>query len=239
MESLKLGLEQMEVEEGCRSGTGVEEAPRRDEASVGENERTVEGGGGGILEVIIRKIEEIRSKIGGSFLMRNSISGEIRLTEEIGKKEEEEEVVKLEDVVMGSDEVVVEIEAGRGMTEDDSKSIGSISSRETGTGYAFLDAIEEEKEDTEAERKLEENRKRKRGEEKKVLRVKGLKVMPGWEERAKMSREDQRWSRVVETVVDGVKVQEKRKIPLPEEYELGLDVRGMGLNSSNRKTHNF
>ena len=48
MESLKSGLEQMEVEEGCRSGTGVEEAPRRDEASVGENERTVEGGGGGI-----------------------------------------------------------------------------------------------------------------------------------------------------------------------------------------------
>ena len=91
--------------------------------------------------------------------MRNSISGEIRLAEEIGKKEEEEEVVKLEDVVMGSDEVVVEIEAGRGMTEDDSKSIGSISSRETGTGYAFLDAIEEEKEDPEAEKKLEENRK--------------------------------------------------------------------------------
>ena len=48
MESLKSGLEQMEVEEGCRSGTGVEEATRRDEASVGENERTVEGGGGGI-----------------------------------------------------------------------------------------------------------------------------------------------------------------------------------------------
>ena len=72
-----------------------------------------------------------------------------------------------------------------------------------------------------------------------MLRVKGLKVMPGWEERAKTSRDDQRWSRVVETVVDGVKVQEKRKIPLPEEYELGLDVRGMGLNSSNRKTHNF
>ena len=159
MESLKSGLEQMEVEEGCRSGTGVEEAPRRDEASVGENERTVEGGGGGILEGIIRKIEEIRSKIGGSFLMRNSISGKIRLAEEIGKKEEEEEVVKLEDVVMGSDEVVVEIEAGRGMTEDDSKSIGSISSRETGTGYVFLDAIEEEKEDPEAEKKLEENRK--------------------------------------------------------------------------------
>ena len=72
-----------------------------------------------------------------------------------------------------------------------------------------------------------------------MLRFKGLKVMPGWEERAKMSRDDQRWSRVVETVVDGVKVQEKRKILLPEEYELGLDVRGMGLNSSNRKTHNF
>ena len=133
----------------------------------------------------------------------------------------------------------MEIKVGRGVIEEVSKSIGSLSSRETGTGYAFLDAIEEDKEDPEAEKKLEENRKRKRGEEKKLLRVKGLKVMPGWEDRARTSRDDQRWSRVVETVVEGIKVQEKKKIPLPEEYDLGLDGRGMGLNSSNRKTQNF
>ena len=42
---------------------------------------------------------EIKSKIGGSFLMRNSISGDIRLAEVIEKKEDEEEVVKLEDVI--------------------------------------------------------------------------------------------------------------------------------------------
>ena len=53
----------------------------------------------GIMEGIFRKIMEIKSKIGGRFLMRNSISGDIRLAEVIEKKEDEEEVVKLEDVI--------------------------------------------------------------------------------------------------------------------------------------------
>ena len=52
-----------------------------------------------IMEGIFRKIMEIKSKIGGRFLMRNSISGDIRLAEVIEKKEDEEEVVKLEDVI--------------------------------------------------------------------------------------------------------------------------------------------
>ena len=53
----------------------------------------------GIMEGIFRKIMEIKSKIGGRFLMRNSISGDIRLAEVIEKKEDEEEVVKLEAVI--------------------------------------------------------------------------------------------------------------------------------------------
>ena len=119
------------------------------------------------------------------------------------------------------------MEIGREAQEDDRRSIGSLSSRGTGTGFAFLDAIEEDKEDEDVEKKMEQNRKRKRGEEKKVLRVKGLKVMAGWEVRAKTSREDPRWSRTVEREVEGVIVREQRKIPLPEEYDLGLDVRVM------------
>ena len=37
----------------------------------------------------------------------------------------------------------------------------------------------------------------------------------------------------------GVKEEKVEKIPLPESYDLGLDVRGKELNSSVRKNHNF
>ena len=89
------------------------------------------------------------------------------------------------------------------------------------------------------ERKREENWKRKSDESDRMLRVKGLKVMSGWEDRAQESRENPIWSRTVEKEENGTVVREKKKIPLPEEYDLGLDSRGMGLNWSNRKSTYF
>ena len=38
---------------------------------------------------------------------------------------------------------------------------------------------------------------------------------------------------------NGKVVKEKKKIPLPKEYDLGLDSRGMGINSANRKSTYF
>ena len=44
---------------------------------------------------------------------------------------------------------------------------------------------------------------------------------------------------MVEKEETGVKEEKVEKIPLPESYDLGLDVRGKELNSSVRKNHNF
>ena len=171
--------------------------------------------------------------------MRSKVSGEIRIVGEKEKQEEGEEVVKLEEVVGVSDMVELEVEEGVEATEMEKEDTGSVSSKGLGSGYAFLDAIEEDKRDEECERKREANRKRKSEERDRMLRVKGLKVMAGWEERAKESRENSVWYRTVEREENGKIVKEKKKIPLPEEYDLGLDSRGMGLNSSNRKSTYF
>ena len=141
------------------------------------------------MEALKRKIGELSKRIGGRVLMRSRVSGEIRIIGDEDKKEEGEEVVKLEEVVGVSDVVELEVEEGVEVTETDKEDTGSVSSKGLGSGYAFLDAIEEDKRDEEVERKREEHRKRKSDESDRMLRVKGLKVMSGWEVRAKESRE--------------------------------------------------
>ena len=103
----------------------------------------------------------------------------------------------------------------------------------------LLDVIEEDKRDEEVEKKREENRKRKSEEGDKTLRVKGLKVMSGWEDRAKESKDNPIWCRTVEREENGTVQREKNNIPLPEHYDMGLDSRGMGINSANRKNTYF
>ena len=71
------------------------------------------------------------------------------------------------------------------------------------------------------------------------MKVKGLKITPGWKERAEASREDERWKRGVEKEEAGVKEEKVEKIPLPDSSDLGLGVRGKEMNSSARKSHNF
>ena len=85
-------------------------------------------------------------------------------------------MVKLEEVVRVSDVVELEVEEGVEATEMEKDNTGSVSSKGLGAGYAFLDAIEEDKRDEEVEKKREENRKRKSDESDRMLRVKGLKV---------------------------------------------------------------
>ena len=103
----------------------------------------------------------------------------------------------------------------------------------------LLDVIEEDKRDEEVEKKREENRKRKSEEGDKTLRVKGLKVMSGWEDRAKESKDNPIWCRTVEREENGTVQREKKNIPLLEHYDMGLDSRGMGINSANRKNTYF
>ena len=57
-------------------------------------------------------------------------------------------------------------------------------------------------------------RKRKAEEGKKTLKFKGLKVPPGWEERAREGREEERWKRNVEEVTEEGKGRRREKIPL-------------------------
>ena len=239
MERLKEGVAEMEVNDGQERRQDHQQEDTRVEASETVGERSGEAVGGGFMEAMKKKFGELSRRIGGRILMRSRVSGEIRIVDEKDKREEGEEVVKLEEVVRASDVVELEVEEGVEVTEMEKEDTGSVSSKGLGSGYAFLDAIEEDKRDEEVERKREENRKRKSDESDRMLRVKGLKVMSGWEERAKESRENPIWCRTVEREENGTVVKEKKKIPLPEEYDLGLDSRGMGINSSNRKSTYF
>ena len=54
-------------------------------------------------------------------------------------------------------------------------------------------------------------RNRKAEEGKKTLKFKGLKVTPGWEERAREGREEERWKRNVEEVTEEGKGRRREK----------------------------
>ena len=239
MEQLKESVAQMEVDEGQEWQQRQHRDAQREEASETVGEENGGAVGGGVLETLRRKISDMSKRIGERLLMRSRVSGEIRLVGEKDKKEEGEEVVKLEEVVGVSDVVELVIEEGVEATEVEEEDTGSVSSKGLGSGYAFLDAIEDDKRDEEVEKKKEERRKRKCEDSDRMLRVKGLKVMPGWAERAKESRDNPIWCRRVESEENGSVAIERKKIPLPEEYDLGLDSRGLELNSSNRKSNYF
>ena len=211
MEQLKESVAQMEVDEGQEWQQRQHRDAQREEASETVGEENGGAVGGGVLETLRRKISDMSKRIGERLLMRSRVSGEIRLVGEKDKKEEGEEVVKLEEVVGVSDVVELVIEEGVEATEVEEEDTGSVSSKGLGSGYAFLDAIEEDKRDEEVEKKKEERRKRKSEDSDRMLRVKGLKVMPGWAERAKESRENPIWCRKVESEENGSVVIEKKR----------------------------
>ena len=239
MERLKEGVAEMEVDDGQERRQDQQQEEQHVEASETVGGSGGVAGGGGVIESMKKKFGELRRRIGERILMRSRVSGEIRIVGEKDKHTEDEEVVSLEEVVGERDVVELEVEEGVEATEMEKEDTGSVSSKGLGVGYAFLDAIEEDTRDEECERKREASRKRKSEDRGRTLKVKGLKVMAGWEERAKESRQNPVWFRTVEREESGEIVKEKKKIPLPMEYDLGLDCRGMGLNSSNRKSTYF
>ena len=99
--------------------------------------------------------------------------------------------------------------------------------------------LDEEEKDEELEKKDTENRLRKREDVKVVVKVKGLTSSVGWKDRSDAARGEERWKRTVEKEVGGEKSKSIEKIPLLEQYELGLDRRGMEINSFPRKNSQF
>ena len=101
-----------------------------------------------------------------------------------------------------------------------------------------MEELGDEEKEEDLDSRNRENRKRKGGEEKATMKVKGLKISPGWKERAEAGRNDERWKRVMENGEEGAKEEVVEKIPLPASFNLGLDIRGKELNSAARKNHN-
>ena len=171
-------------------------------------------------------------------MWRSSEDGRLRIQGQGMKKLSEEKEVLAEDLVEEGEEVFVESKEGEKEKEGKKSEEGSIHSGTT-VGYGFLEEIEDEEKDEELESKDKENRKRKGREDKMTMQIKGLGITLGWKERAEAGRGEERWKREVETDENGIKEVKKEKILLPESFDMGRDGRGMGMNSSARKNHNF
>jgi len=116
-------------------------------------------------------------------------------------------------------------------------SVGRDASMESGKEddmFSFLGCIEEGKKDEEAEKRREEERKRKRGVDMRINN-RGLLGTPGWEEREKKEKGEERWSRTLE---EGEIVWQEEMV-LPAEYRLGMEKRGEQLNNSSRLRNGF
>ena len=139
MEQLKEGVAQMEVDDGQEWQQRQLQEDQRVEASETVGEKNGEAVGGGIMEALKRKIGELSKRIGGRILMRSRVSGEIRIIGDEDKKEEGEEVGKLEEVVGVSNVVELKIEERVEATETEKEDTGSVRSKGLGSGYVFLD----------------------------------------------------------------------------------------------------
>ena len=231
MDEATSSMEMMDV-----GTSGMVEQPGSTGAAL-DSEKASGQQGGGLIELARKGLEKLREKLEGRMLWRSKEDGKLRVKERSMAKGMDGVEICLEELVEEGEDVVVDIESEQGEQGSEGKAV-SISSVTT-AGYGFLDEIGDEEKDEELEQKNSENRKRKGREENATLKVKGLKNAPGWRERAEKSREDERWKRVVEKEDEGIKEEKVEKIPLPDSYDLGLDIRGKELNSSVRKNHNF
>ena len=231
MDEATSSMEMMDV-----GSSGMMEQPRSAGAAQ-DPEKASGQQGGGLIELARKGLEKLKEKLEGRMLWRRKEDGKLRVKERSMAKGMDGVEICLEELVEEGEDVVVDIESEQGEQGSEGKAV-SISSVTT-AGYGFLDEIGDEEKDEELEQKNTENRKRKGREDNATLKVKGLKNAPGWRERAEKSREDERWKRVVEKENEGIKEEKVEKIPLPDSYDLGLDIRGKEINSSVRKNHNF
>ena len=124
------------------------------------------------------------------------------------------------------------------------RSVGSesLSSRKN-VGWDFLENLEGEERVEELDRKLEQNRKRK-WEDDGEVKQRGLLNMVGWLVREKEGKSEKRWKRKVgRTVHDEegrvVRREDEEGSPLPKQFRLGLERKGVELNHASRARNNF
>jgi len=230
-------LEPMEEDHGGASSKQGVSNPGRQTGM--DPKKASEIGKGGGVKGLWRWIKET---VKGKILVQDKEEGCLVVKEREGEERKEEdrqgEGREIEDWLLESEGGEIEIveEKVEYILEQERSVDGSIrTGRSEEDAFSFLDGLEEEKKDKDAERIRSESLKRKRGGSEFTLNTKGLLGKPGWEEREERTKEDSRWKR---TVSEGGKTREE-PMPLPDTYRLGLDGRGLDLNSSGRLRHNM
>jgi hypothetical protein len=146
-------------------------------------------------ERVIVQQRKLREVMRGKTLVRNKVTGEIRVLDKPEENMEEEEELNYDELV-GDDENHIDlmIEVEESMQND--KVWNTLGSTGSLDGHSYLnDLAEVERED---DRKRESVKKRKKVEEEEVeIKIRGLKVSPGWVERTKEALEDEKWQRIV------------------------------------------
>jgi hypothetical protein len=191
-------------------------------------------------ERVMVQQRKLREVMRGKTIVRNKVTGEIRVLDKPEENMEEEEELNYDELV-GDDENHIDlmIEVEESMQND--KIWNTFGSTGSLDGHSYLDDLAEvERED---DRKRESVKKRKKVEEEEVeIKIKGLKVSPGWVERTKEALEDEKWQRIVIDKTgrgDGAGKERREGMTIPDSHDVGLDRRGSILNSSNRRAHNF
>jgi hypothetical protein len=221
------------------------ESARRDVArlEVDEERRRMEASNtvGRMFNMAKGGWNRIKKLLEGKRLVREERGGRVLLKDKTEGKEEGEEVMEeWEERTMGG-EVEIEIEVTGSVASGDSGSVREEGRR--GTGFEFLEEIPKEDKEQDLEERKEEGRKRKRSIE-TGERKRNVGGTAGWKIREEVSRNSDRWVREVgrsEVKEDGTvrMVKTKERIPLPENYRLGQDVRGGLLNNSSKFKNNF
>jgi len=220
LEETRGAMKEMEVE-------GVRETPG---GATGSKRSKEKASTGGKVAQGVKEKEEISELVKGMRVVEGGEQGVLQVVKGKGMLGEKE--VKISEWlgefsggIVVREEVVSTAESGRSEVCSNT-SVGSVVEEEM---FSFLENIEEEGRDEEADRILNEERKRKRGRE-DIGMSRGLLGTAGWEDRERREKGDERWSRVIE---EGE--QEWREpLELPDEYRLGLEKRGEEINNSSK-----
>jgi hypothetical protein len=184
---------------------------------------------------------KIKSLLEGKKLVRTVGNGTLLLKEKDDTGMDTEEVMEeWEEDLMGR---IVDVEEEEVMAEQEQDKTSEKEPGRRGYGFEFLEDLPAEEKDEELEVKRKEGRKRKR-EGEVECQDEGLLGMSGWRRREVESRDAERWRRETgkwKEDKDGEMkfVKEQEKIPLPENYRLGLEGRGKFLNHSGKPKNNF
>jgi len=180
--------------------------------------------------------DKLKEFVAGKRIVQDKMTGEIGLRKDF-RMEEGEVELNMEDWIETAEGGGVEIE----IVEEDEISIVEEKSVEGSSietdAYSFLEGLQERKKDVDLEKKKVDMRKRKREVDTVSINTRGLTGTEGWEAREKEGKAERKWVRSVIEEETGEEWEER--LPLPENYRIGLDKRGMVMNSSARPRNNF